>query len=470
MRSTVILFAVLVLAGACSFSPSIPGARVLCTRSGDCPGGQTCEKVEDPVAGGAMVCCRQKGCATALDQEEASRIGRVWAMDLGNSDAGPQGGAGGSGSGGAGTGGSSGNGGSGGSGSGGSGSGGSVGSGGSGGDGSGGTAGTGGTGGSGGSGTPDAAPPADGPRPADAAPDRTPDKPPVDLGVPADTGPAPRPNGASCSTGGQCQSGRCVDGVCCDAACAGRCQACDVAGKLGTCSPVSGAPHGGRSACAGSGTCEGKCDGTDVNNCAYPGMTSECAPPRCQGDAQVARSVCSGSGSCVAPAPVSCGGMGCTNGGCVGGTALGSVQGQFGAGQFTTSAQAPTSVVFSYGFECPGMPIYVFDGLNVPQAGLTANLAPGDDPDFAQVSTALKSGPPNGCGMFRVGGGFRPSPPFNLRGSFYAGARVVVPPSATITFLRLEIPAFTISSSPSGGGETLWETPSVPFTITVYGR
>jgi len=161
--------------------------------------------------------------------------------------------------------------------------------------------------------------------------------------------------------------------------------------------------------------------------------------------------------------------MGCVNNACVGGVPLGTVQGNFGGGQFTTSTTAPSSVIFSYGYECPGTPTYIFDGLVVPEAGLTANLAPGDDPQFATVTTAFKNGPAAGCGMFRAGTGFRPNPPFNTRGSFFDAPRLTVPAGAQINFLRLEIPGFTISSSPSGS-ETLWEIPLTPFKITAYGR
>ncbi|HEX8705299.1 MAG TPA: choice-of-anchor A family protein, partial [Myxococcaceae bacterium] len=49
---------------------------------------------------------------------------------------------------------------------------------------------------------------------------------------------AQRSNGASCSSANQCASGQCVDGVCCNTACAGECDACNLAGQEGTCSPA----------------------------------------------------------------------------------------------------------------------------------------------------------------------------------------------------------------------------------------
>ena len=44
--------------------------------------------------------------------------------------------------------------------------------------------------------------------------------------------------GAACTVAAECQSGFCVDGVCCGSKCDGTCEACDVPGAEGTCSPV----------------------------------------------------------------------------------------------------------------------------------------------------------------------------------------------------------------------------------------
>jgi uncharacterized repeat protein (TIGR01451 family)/uncharacterized repeat protein (TIGR02543 family)/uncharacterized protein (TIGR03382 family) len=49
-----------------------------------------------------------------------------------------------------------------------------------------------------------------------------------------------------CDSDAQCGSGLCVDGVCCNAVCPGQCEACDVPGHVGVCSPVAGPPHGNR--------------------------------------------------------------------------------------------------------------------------------------------------------------------------------------------------------------------------------
>jgi hypothetical protein len=69
--------------------------------------------------------------------------------------------------------------------------------------------------------------------------------------------------GAVCIYDFECASGACADGVCCDQACGGQCQACDVAGAVGTCSAVDGAVHGSRPKCAPfacvAGTCAASC-------------------------------------------------------------------------------------------------------------------------------------------------------------------------------------------------------------------
>jgi hypothetical protein len=88
--------------------------------------------------------------------------------------------------------------------------------------------------------------------------------------------------GGQCSASTQCVSGECVDGVCCDASCAGQCEACDVAGSVGTCSAVVGAPHGARAGCtqaSGAAACTRICDGKTRDACAGTqcGIDQPCA-------------------------------------------------------------------------------------------------------------------------------------------------------------------------------------------------
>ena len=67
-----------------------------------------------------------------------------------------------------------------------------------------------------------------------------------------------RSMGDGCSVDAECGTGHCAQGSCCDSACDGQCESCKVAGSVGSCVPVT-TP---RTACAGTGTCAGFCDGT----------------------------------------------------------------------------------------------------------------------------------------------------------------------------------------------------------------
>ncbi|MBL8720808.1 MAG: hypothetical protein JNL79_32775 [Myxococcales bacterium] len=100
--------------------------------------------------------------------------------------------------------------------------------------------------------------------------------------------------GQSCGSSGQCLSGSCVDGVCCDSGCGASCMACNVTGKVGTCSaiPVGEAPRGSRASCApyfcaAGGACATVCavdtDCTTGNYC--DGTTKKCLPKKANGTA-----------------------------------------------------------------------------------------------------------------------------------------------------------------------------------------
>jgi len=49
-------------------------------------------------------------------------------------------------------------------------------------------------------------------------------------------------DGASCLAANQCTSGACADSVCCNSVCGGTCEACNLAGSVGTCSAVPPGP------------------------------------------------------------------------------------------------------------------------------------------------------------------------------------------------------------------------------------
>lgn len=131
-----------------------------------------------------------------------------------------------------------------------------------------------------------------------------------------------KPGGLACSTSEECATGHCVDGFCCNVACDGQCEACDVEKAEGTCTPVSGNPHGRRAACAGG---DGKnpcaaasCDGSEPKSCAgFAGAKVACGAATCDGNTALAPGICNGKGTCRAPDPVPCGSFVCRDAACL---------------------------------------------------------------------------------------------------------------------------------------------------------
>jgi MYXO-CTERM domain-containing protein len=117
--------------------------------------------------------------------------------------------------------------------------------------------------------------------------------------------------GQPCGANHQCASAYCADGVCCDTECIGQCEACDVMGSLGICSPAVGSPHGGKPACAGVGVCQAWCDGIVLNACSFPGSTVECSAASCDNGVQQSAASCDGAGTCPAAVTKSCGNFAC---------------------------------------------------------------------------------------------------------------------------------------------------------------
>lgn len=129
----------------------------------------------------------------------------------------------------------------------------------------------------------------------------------------------PKVNGASCSSGTECNSGRCVDKVCCATDCNTGCVACNLSGN-GTCTNVAAGdpdPHGmcGTQAPSTCGT-NGKCNGTGGCQKYAAGVT--CAAAVCINNAPKT-SACDGSGTCVATTGANCSPYGCGNGACYSG-------------------------------------------------------------------------------------------------------------------------------------------------------
>lgn len=118
--------------------------------------------------------------------------------------------------------------------------------------------------------------------------------------------------GTSCTASNQCSLGFCADGVCCNSACSGQCEACNLAGHAGTCSPVTGAPVGARTPCPGDGSpCAGSCGGTDTQSCVLPGSSTRCRAASCTSGVATLAEYCAGTGSCPAARTQNCGGQVC---------------------------------------------------------------------------------------------------------------------------------------------------------------
>jgi MYXO-CTERM domain-containing protein len=112
--------------------------------------------------------------------------------------------------------------------------------------------------------------------------------------------------GKTCDSSGICASGFCVDGVCCDVSCKGQCEACDVPGSEGVCSPVQGDPHGDRPVCDHSGEeCGGACDGVNSAACKYAAVGTSCGTTTCDNDL-ASSSECNGQGECKANKNTEC--------------------------------------------------------------------------------------------------------------------------------------------------------------------
>jgi hypothetical protein len=117
--------------------------------------------------------------------------------------------------------------------------------------------------------------------------------------------------GQPCSTATNCAGeGFCADGVCCDSACTGTCQACDVAGKLGTCTTLAAgaSPHAGHGSCSPAGTtCGSSCDGSSPS-CSYvPSNGQTCSSASCPGGNYKPAGTCN-TGGCNSPATQTCAG------------------------------------------------------------------------------------------------------------------------------------------------------------------
>ena len=103
---------------------------------------------------------------------------------------------------------------------------------------------------------------------------------------------AKKANGNVCSNANECASSSCADGYCCNTACNTACKACDLAGKLGTCSTVAAGTND-PPLCTGANTCDalGACSKANGQTCS---QASECGSGFCV-DGVCCGSACTGA-------------------------------------------------------------------------------------------------------------------------------------------------------------------------------
>ncbi len=114
--------------------------------------------------------------------------------------------------------------------------------------------------------------------------------------------------GQACSGDADCESGSCADGVCCATACNGECEACNIHGSTGTCTPHAAGTDPESEcatpacfdnmqesfACNGASACEVK-----IEECGNYGCGESACNTECQSDVDCADGAYCSAGSCV---------------------------------------------------------------------------------------------------------------------------------------------------------------------------
>jgi MYXO-CTERM domain-containing protein len=224
----------------------------------------------------------------------------------------------------------------------------------------------------------------------------------------------PYANGTACTQGHECVSGNCVDGVCCDTACNGTCEACDATGSIGTCTAVTGAPHGSRGSCAdgATDTCKIKsCNGVERKTCSFAGTDVVCSPGTCTSGTELGVAHCDGTGACGTPVskpclPYKCGPDAClstcsTATDCADGydCRMGTCQPK--AAQCTPDS---ASVIDVNGVESPCAPFLCKAGKCVEVCGSSDDCAPGNVCDTGRCVSSASPAQQNSSGGCSVGG------------------------------------------------------------------
>ncbi len=115
--------------------------------------------------------------------------------------------------------------------------------------------------------------------------------------------------GQACKEDWHCKSNHCADYTCCDSKCAGTCEACNLPGKLGTCTKI---PDGfdPRNDCTASTkySCgdDGQCDGSGACR-KWPNGT-RCSQASCDNKKYELTNIkeCDGNGTCVSLSNIKC--------------------------------------------------------------------------------------------------------------------------------------------------------------------
>ncbi|HEY0706885.1 MAG TPA: hypothetical protein VGG33_08815 [Polyangia bacterium] len=235
-----------------------------------------------------------------------------------------------------------------------------------------------------------------------------------------DTPPPLLNNGMVCTAATACASGLCVDGVCCNSACTGVCEACNLTGTRGACTPVPTGEDPGEeclqdpvSGCGRDGTCNGG------GQCRLYLSGTQCGAPSCQGSTESSARLCDGMGTCKAGTSRSCAPSVCKNdscaSACAGATdcqtgyycASGSCTVKRTAGAACTATEQCASGFCADGYCCNSACTGTCSACNLPGAlGNCAAIPDGQDPanecQAQAASTCGRVGECNGARACRL--------------------------------------------------------------------
>ncbi len=214
-------------------------------------------------------------------------------------------------------------------------------------------------------------------------------------------------NGQTCAAAGDCALGLCVDGYCCNSGCVGTCIACNVAGFLGTCSPVPAAQDPANE-CAGAVNCNGNgACGSLLGNGTACAIGNECQSGNCI-DGVCCNSTCSGlcqacnvagsAGACTSIPNGQDPANECASGACNGAALC-----KLDNGQACAAGSACLSTTCVDGVCCNALCSGTCQACNVAgSTGTCSSIANGQDP-ASECSGAVSCNGAGACGYFANG-------------------------------------------------------------------